>query len=137
MWAAGTLEQTLYMIHIHIYTNIYTYTQLLTGWSAAMWAVLMVEQEQQMVGSDHGKRKELCSVINYLANLPAAQVFYVFLRICMCTYMYVYVYVCIRICMYTYMYVYVYVCIRICCMYRCFLYMYMHIYVYMVDKGIV
>ena len=109
MWAAGTLKQTLYMIHIHIYTNIYTYTQLLTGWSAAMWAVLMVEQEQQMVGSDHGKRKELCSVINYLANLPASQVFYVFLRICMC----------------------------ICCMYRCFMYMYMHIYVYMVDKGIV
>ena len=45
-----------------------------------MWAVLMVEQEQQMVGADHGKRKELCSVINYLANLPAAQVLYV--RIC-------------------------------------------------------
>eukprot|EP00802_Teleaulax_amphioxeia_P023514 Tamp_24103.p1 GENE.Tamp_24103~~Tamp_24103.p1 ORF type:complete len:185 (-),score=42.54 Tamp_24103:251-805(-) len=42
------------------------------GWSAAMWAVFMVEQEQQMVGSDHGKRKELCDVINYLAKLPAA-----------------------------------------------------------------
>ena len=95
MWAAGTLKQTLYMIHIHIYTNIYTYTQLLTGWSAAMWAVLMVEQEQQMVGADHGKRKELCSVINYLANLPAAQV--VYMHLCMC--------ICICVCVYAYMYV--------------------------------
>jgi hypothetical protein len=76
-----------------------------------------------MVGSDHGKRKELCSVINYLANLPAAQVLYVFLRICMYTYMCVYVYVCIRICMYTYMlYVQMFLCKCIC------------IYVYMVDK---
>jgi hypothetical protein len=60
-----------------------------------MWAVLMVEQEQQMVGADHGKRKELCSVINYLANLPAAQV--VYMHLCMC--------ICICVCVYAYMYV--------------------------------
>jgi hypothetical protein len=37
----------------------------------------------------------LCSVINYLANLPAAQV--VYMHLCMC--------ICICVCVYAYMYV--------------------------------
>ena len=36
------------------------------GWSAVMWAVFMVEQENKMVGGEHGKRKQLCDVIQYL-----------------------------------------------------------------------
>jgi hypothetical protein len=43
----------------------------------------MVEQEHKMVGSEHGKRKQLCEVINYLAQtVQNAQVWSPALSLC-------------------------------------------------------